>query len=170
MLAPLNDFLHAQVGEQGAPRYALIPQRLPAVSFHAQYQSQLILHYLDEHGTPVSPHYDGAGKRLGLDGSLESTLAQDFLQAALAQRALVPAWEAETIRAHLINDPEAWKEETPGSGLAQEHEDGLRQTFSVLTLELGPPKPPHLDDASGRERIARFNLDADAYFGRTQWV
>ena len=98
LLAPIEEQLRNQTNAHGDPSAALIPRRLPSVTFHGQYESNLILRYLDDEGRPVERYYDGAGNRIGLDGSVESTFAEDFLDEVMGQNAIVPKWEADTIR------------------------------------------------------------------------
>jgi LysM repeat protein len=82
----------------GDPLYALIPQRLPTVSFFQREYAEFMLNFTDENGQRVSRHYNGQGQRIGLDGSVESTFAEDFINEVMGQNAIVPKWEADTVR------------------------------------------------------------------------
>ncbi len=98
MLDTLNGYLGQQTDVHGDPSFALIPQRLPTVAFHHQYDSRfIILRTRDDEGRPVERYYDGQGNRLGLDGSIESTFAEDFLNEVMDRNAIVPTWEADTV-------------------------------------------------------------------------
>lgn len=173
LLEPLERWLAAQTDEAGAPRYAIVPQRLPRVSYYALEYPEMILSYLDqETGQLVSRHYDGEGRRVGLDGHVEATLAEDFLAKALAAGAIVPAWEAETIRLRIkAGDADAWRPEAAGAGLPQALEGGLRQAMSVLTLSLSAEAKATAEDTPPSRTVVRFDLDADGYLEATSdWV
>ncbi len=124
MVDTLNGYLGQQVNQYGDPSFALIPQRLPTVSFFQREYAEFMLNFTDEHGQRVTRHYNGQGQRLGLNGEVESTFAdgwrnrrdvrdtcsraarqgrrgssfaEDFLNEVMGQNAIVPTWEADTI-------------------------------------------------------------------------
>jgi hypothetical protein len=160
LLTPLQNYVDSQ------NNLALIPQRIPTVSFFQRSYAEFILNYVDETGQQVSRHYDGQGNRLNLDGSIESTLAQDFIQHATS--AVVPKWEAETILAHMNSDDgQGWREAGEGAGLPKEALDRLTQTYSVLTFEL-PRSDSRVHENDKESRL--LDVDSDGYLERTQWI
>ena len=97
MLDTLSGYLGQQTDTHGDPSFALIPQRLPTASFFQREYAEFKLNFTDENGQRITRHYNGQGQRLGLDGSVESTFAEDFLNEVMEQNAIVPKWEADTI-------------------------------------------------------------------------
>jgi hypothetical protein len=159
LLAPIEEQLRNQTNAHGDPSAALIPRRLPSVTFHGQYESNLILRYLDDEGRPVERYYDGAGNRIGLDGSVESTFAEDFLDEVMGQNAIVPKWEADTVRQRMEHgDPEAWKDETLPTP------EDVKGGLLALTF--------HIPGASSEDArtSARFDLDGDTYLDPVDWI
>jgi hypothetical protein len=189
MLDTLSGYLAQGTDAHGDPSFALIPQRLPTVSFFQREYAEFMLNFTDEHGQRVSRHYNGQGQRLGLDGSIESTFAEDFINEVMGQNAIVPKWEADTIRQRMDHgDPDAWKDETLPTP------DDVKGGLMALTFHLpGAPSPsfplpegPHpLPSPEGRGEVgenpysgrgepgalrARFDLSGDGYLDAVDWT
>jgi hypothetical protein len=188
MLDTLNGYLGRQTDAHGDPQFALIPQRLPTVSFFQREYAEFMLNFTDENGQRVSRHYNGQGQRIGLDGGIESTFTEDFINEVMGQNAIVPKWEADTIRARINHgDSEAWKDETLPTP------DDVKGGLMALTFHLpGAPSPsfplpegPHpLPSPEGRGEVgenpysgrgepgalrARFDLSGDGYLDAVDW-
>jgi hypothetical protein len=158
MVDTLNGYLNQQTDAHGVPSFALIPQRLPTVSFFQREYAEFILNYTDEHGQPITRHYNGQGQRIGLDGSVESTVAEDFLDEVMGQNAIVPKWEADTVRQRMEHgDPEAWKDETLPTP------EDVKGGLMALTFHI----PGTSSEGAGTS--ARFDLNNDGYLDPFDW-
>lgn len=194
----LQQSLAQQVDANGNPLYAIIPQRLPTIgyaydpdgywgnesaTFGYAAPGHLYLKWIDENGQEQSRYYDSAGSR-NQEG--QASLAQEFMAHAL--KAVVPAWEAETVLAAMnehgaltapatgsIDENRAraaqqlhnqdWQQPDDAAGLPQADADGIHQHFTALTVDLKPELP----DSVSIGRIGR-NVDLDAYIEQTDWV
>lgn len=193
----LQQSLATQVDANGNPLYAIIPQRLPTIGYaydpdsylgNAGYtlggtDGHLYLKWIDENGQEQTRYFDGAGNR-GQEG--QATLMQEFL--AHAFKAIVPAWEAETVLAAMnehgaltppgmgsIEENRArvaqqlhnqdWQSPDAAAGMPRQDADGIHQSFTALTVDLKPALPASVSAG----RIGR-NVDLDGYIEQTDWV
>lgn len=154
----------AAMRDEAGNSYALVPNLLPAIGY--QYDPDgfnlgngakgfVYLKWQDENGQTQTRYYDGAGSRG--DGTGE-TLAGDFMQHA--QGAIAPAWQVQTVLAHL-QQGQGIQQPGTQAGLPQELADGLHQTMQALTLAL--PVEPALQNAL-------IDIDGDGYLERSQWL
>ena len=195
MLQGLVDAVQKSLAEQvdahGNALYALIPQRLPTIGFILDPDGGRVrasaghyyLKWIDESGHEQTRYYDGNGLR---DDRSQASLAQDFMARAFS--AVVPAWEAETVLAHMRDagalTPGAtgtldenlarvaaqwhsaeWQAARPDAGMPREDADGIHQHFTALTVDFRIEPPAGV----GTGRIGR-NVDLDAYIEQTDWV
>lgn len=195
ILQSLVDALQVSLAEQvdasGNPLYAIIPQRLPTIGYIFDPDGarlndnggQLYLKWIDDNGQEQRRYYDGAGLRYDIS---QATIAQQFMQQAFA--AIVPAWEAETVLAHMresgvVTAPETgsieenrsragqqlrspdWHEAKADAGMPEADADGIHQSFTALTVDLKPELPAAVDTS----RIGK-NVDLDGYIEQTDWV
>jgi hypothetical protein len=193
----LQQSLASQVDANGDPLYAIIPQRLPTIGYaydpdspHGNFAvffggapGHLYLKWIDENGQEQTRYFDGSGSR-NQEG--QATLAQEFMSHAL--RAVVPAWEAESVLAHMrdagalsapmtgsIDENRArvaqqlhnqdWQQPDAHAGMPTEDADGITQRFTALTVELKPELPAGVSTG----RVGR-NVDLDVYIEQTDWV
>jgi hypothetical protein len=194
----MQQSLASQVDADGNPLYAIIPQRLPTIGYaydpdgywgnesatfgHAA-PGHLYLKWIDENGQEQTRYFDSAGSR-NQEGL--ASLAEEFMAHAL--KAVVPAWEAETVLAAMnehgaLTAPATgsidenrtrvaqqlhnldWQQPDDAAGLPEADADGIHQHFTALTVDLKPELP----DSVNTGRIGR-NVDLDAYIEQTDWV
>jgi hypothetical protein len=197
LIDSLQQSLAAQVDANGDPLYAIIPQRLPTIGYAYDPDSylgniagdgggapgHLYLKWIDENGQEQTRYYDGAGSR-GQEG--QASLMQEFI--AHAFKAVVPAWEAETVLAAMnehgaltppgtgsIDENRArvaqqlhnqdWQSPDDAAGMPEQDADGIHQHFTALTVDLKPELPA----AANPGRIGK-NVDLDGYIEQTDWV
>ncbi len=183
--------LAQQVDANGNPLYAIIPQRLPTIGYIFDPDGarlndnggQLYLKWIDDNGQEQRRYYDGAGLRYDTS---QATIAQQFMQQAFA--AIVPAWEAESVLAHMresgvvtapatgsieenrsragqqLHSPD-WHEAKADAGMPEADADGIHQHFTALTVDLKPELPAGVNPG----RIGK-NVDLDGYIEQTDWV
>lgn len=181
----------SQLDANGNPLYAIIPQRLPTIGYaydpdgaplSAAAPGHIYLKWIDENTQEQTRYFDGAGNR---HDPSQANLAQEFMTRAFG--AIVPAWEAQSVLAHMrvagaltppvtgsVDENRArvaqqlhnrdWQEPDARAGMPTEVADGIHQRFTVLTVNL-KPEPP----AASHGRIGK-NVDLDAYIEQTDWV
>ncbi|QCC04871.1 tandem-95 repeat protein [Cupriavidus necator H16] len=191
LIDALQVSLAQQVDANGNPLYAIIPQRLPTIGYLFDPDGarlndnggQLYLKWIDDNGQEQRRYYDGAGLRYDTS---QATIAQQFMQQAFA--AIVPAWEAESVLAHMresgvvtapatgsieenrsraglqLHSPD-WHEAKADAGMPEADADGIRQHFTALTVDLKPELPAGVNPG----RIGK-NVDLDGYIEQTDWV
>ncbi|MHA3017104.1 tandem-95 repeat protein [Cupriavidus necator] len=191
LIDALQVSLAQQVDANGNPLYAIIPQRLPTIGYLFDPDGarlndnggQLYLKWIDDNGQEQRRYYDGAGLRYDTS---QATIVQQFMQQAFA--AIVPAWEAESVLAHMresgvvtapatgsieenrsraglqLHSPD-WHEAKADAGMPEADADGIRQHFTALTVDLKPELPAGVNPG----RIGK-NVDLDGYIEQTDWV
>lgn len=194
----MQQSLASEVDANGNPLYAIIPQRLPTIgyaydpdgywgnesaTFGLAAPGHLYLKWIDENGQEQTRYFDSAGSR-NQEG--QASLAQEFMAHAL--KAVVPAWEAETVLAAMnehgaLTAPatdsidenrvrvaqqlynQDWQQPDEAAGLPEADADGIHQHFTALTVDLKPELPAAVSNG----RIGR-SIDLDAYIEQTDWV
>lgn len=169
LVSGLQSQLAGMVDANGQPLYGLITPRLPSVGY--QYdpdgfnlangaKGHLYLKWIDENGQEQTRYYDGAGSRG--DGTGD-TLVGDFMKHAM--EAVVPAWEAETVRQHYLQDGMAATARTDArAGMPVEDAQHLTQSFTALSF----PAVPTAAGASNDPVYA--DIDGDGYLEKTNWI
>lgn len=165
----LQSQLNGMVDANGQPLYGLIASRLPSIGY--QYdpdgfnlangaKGHLYLKWTDDNGQIQTRYYDGAGSRG--DGTGD-TLLTDFMKHATD--AVVPAWEAETIRQHYLQEGVAATNK-PGerAGMPVEDAQHLTQSFTALTF----PASPAVTGATNDPIYA--DIDGDGYLEKVNWI
>ncbi|MCA1323476.1 cadherin-like domain-containing protein [Herbaspirillum sp. alder98] len=165
----LQSQLNGMVDASGQPLYGLIASRLPSIGY--QYdpdgfnlangaQGHLYLKWTDDNGQVQTRYYDGAGSRG--DGTGD-TLLTDFMQHAMD--AVVPAWEAETVRQHYLQEGVAATAK-PGerAGMPVEDAQHLTQSFTALTF------PAAAAVAGATNDPVYADIDGDGYLEKVDWI
>lgn len=182
MLSTIQSYLASQTDSSGAPLYELIPQRLPSIGYqydpdgfnYASAAGHLYLTWTDESGVSQTRYYNGQGSRMdGTSSEGMSDLMRDF--AEHTQDAIVPRWEAQTIKAHYLatlatEGKEAADAEAAiinESQTASISQDGRSQSIEALTAEL---LSSSLFPTSLSSSNALLDIDNDGYLEKTQWV
>jgi hypothetical protein len=165
----LQSQLNGMVDTNGQPLYGLIASRLPSIGY--QYdpdgfnfangaQGHLYLKWIDDNGQVQTRYYDGAGSRG--DGTSD-TLLSDFMKHAMD--AVVPAWEAETIRQHYLQEGVS-ATAMPGdrAGMPVEDAQHLTQSFTALTFPAVAPVAGAINDP------VYADIDGDGYLEKVDWI
>eukprot|EP01022_Parablepharisma_sp_SALTPOND_P033124 TRINITY_DN881_c1_g1_i7.p1 TRINITY_DN881_c1_g1~~TRINITY_DN881_c1_g1_i7.p1 ORF type:complete len:2770 (+),score=474.63 TRINITY_DN881_c1_g1_i7:462-8312(+) len=169
LVSGLQSQLAGMVDANGQPLYGLVTPRLPSVGY--QYdpdgfnlangaKGHLYLKWVDENGQEQTRYYDGAGSRG--DGTGE-TLVGDFMKRAM--KAVVPAWEAETVRQHFLQDGVS-ATARPGerAGMPVEDAQHLTQRFMALSF------PAVATPAAAANGPVYADIDGDGYLEKTDWI
>ena len=169
LVSGLQSQLAGMVDANGQPLYGLVTPRLPSVGY--QYdpdgfnlangaKGHLYLKWVDENGQEQTRYYDGAGSRG--DGTGE-TLVGDFMKRAM--EAVVPAWEAETVRQHFLQDGVS-AAARPGerAGMPVEDAQHLTQRFTALSF------PAVAAPGAAANAAVYVDIDGDGYLEKTDWI
>lgn len=169
LVSGLQSQLAGMVDANGQPLYGLITPRLPSVGY--QYdpdgfnlangaKGHLYLKWVDENGQEQTRYYDGAGSRG--DGTGE-TLVSDFMKHAM--EAVVPAWEAETVRQHYLQDGvSATAKQGERAGMPVEDAQHLTQSFTALSF------PAVAVPGAAANAPVYVDIDGDGYLEKTDWI
>ncbi len=168
LVSGLQAQLAGIVDAHGQPVYGLITPRLPSLGY--QYdpdgfnysdgaKGHLYLKWIDENGQEQTRYYDGAGNRS--DGTGD-TLVGDFMKRAL--QAVVPSWEAETVRQHFLQEGSlAAAMPAHGAGMPVEDAQHVTQSFTALTFQA--VATPGSDNP-----LIHADIDGDGYLEKTEWI